>query len=225
MGWKNLNKIDIQPFYNAEDKLDYIANTGENSQALINYRNIIVESAESANIQAVKAIKEGITGLLFTIDRNVSIDKLLSNINLNNVAVSFILKTNDSSFARDFFEFAEQNIKDIKNLKGYFDLQLIAQYVTRGSAEASQFDTLCNIVKLGKSYPNFKAITISGTNYLDAGSNQVQEVAYTLNSLVYVIEQCLDKGVDVGAIFNNLHIQLAIGSEYFIEIGKFRADC
>ncbi len=221
--WKNLSKIDIQPFYNTEDKLEYVTNTGENSQALINYRSIIVESVENGNKQALKAVNEGVTGLLFTIDKNVSVDKLLSDINLNDVAVSFILKINDASFARDFFEFAEQNLKDTKNLKGYFDLQLITQYVTKGSVEASQFDTLCHIVKLGKSYPNFKAITISGANYLDAGSNQVQEVAYTLNSLVYVIEQCLDKGVDVETVFNNLHIQLAIGSEYFIEIGKFRA--
>lgn len=221
--WKNLSKINIQPFYNTEDKLNYITNTGENSQALINYRTIIVESAESANKKAQKAVKEGITGLLFTIEEHVSVDKILSHIDLNNVAVSFILKNNDSSFARDFFDFAEQNLKDTKDLKGYFDLQLISQYVTQGSVEASQFDTLCNIVKLGKSYPNFKTITVSGTNYLDAGSNQVQEVAYTLNSLVYVIEQCLDRDIHIETIFNNLHIQLAIGSEYFVEIGKFRA--
>ncbi len=221
--WKNLSKINIQPFYNTEDKLEFVTNTGENSQALINYRNIIVESAEIANAQAQKAIKEGINGLLFTIEEHVLVDKLLSNINLNNVTVSFILKQNDSNFARDFFDFAEQNLKDTKSLKGYFDLQLISQYVTKGSIDNAQFDTLCNIVKLGKSYPNFKTITVSGSNYLDAGANQVQEVAYTLNSLVYVIEQCLDRDIHIETIFNNLHIQLAIGSEYFVEIGKFRA--
>ncbi|WP_339917249.1 methylmalonyl-CoA mutase family protein [Yeosuana marina] len=221
--WKNLSKIDIQPFYNTEDKLKYITNTGQNSQALINYRNIIVESAESANKLALKAVKEGITGLLFTIYKNVLVDKLLSGINLNEVAVSFILQNNDSSFASDFFDFAEQNLNDTKNLKGYFDLQLISNYVTKGRVEDSQFDALCNVVKLGKSYPNFKTITISGANYLDAGANQVQEVAYTLNSLVYVIEQCLDRDIHIETIFNNLHIQLAVGSEYFVEIGKFRA--
>ena len=44
--WKNLSNIDIQPFYNTNDTIDFIANTGENSQSLINYRQIIVESAE-----------------------------------------------------------------------------------------------------------------------------------------------------------------------------------
>ena len=221
--WKNLSKIDIQPFYNAEDKLKYITNTGKNSAELVNYRNIMVDSAESGNKLALKAVKEGITGLFFTIQKNVLVDKLLSGINLNEVAVSFVLNNNDSSFARDFFDYAEQNLNDTKNLKGYFDLQLISNYVTKGKVEDSGFDTLCNIVKLGKSYPNFKTITISGANYLDAGANQVQEVAYTLNSLVYVIEQCLERDIQIKTIFNSLHIQLAIGSEYFVEIGKFRA--
>jgi methylmalonyl-CoA mutase len=221
--WKNLSKIDIQPFYNAEDKLKYITNTGKNSAELVNYRNIMVDSAESGNKLALKAVKEGITGLFFTIQKNVLVDKLLSGINLNEVAVSFVLNNNDSSFARDFFDYAEQNLNDTKNLKGYFDLQLISNYVTKGKVEDSGFDTLSNIVKLGKSYSNFKTITISGANYLDAGANQVQEVAYTLNSLVYVIEQCLERDIHIKTIFNSLHIQLAIGSEYFVEIGKFRA--
>ncbi|MCF8273627.1 MAG: hypothetical protein K9I95_07330 [Flavobacteriaceae bacterium] len=221
--WNNLSKIDIQPFYNAQHNLEFVTNTGENSTNLINYRNIVVTSAEMGNNQAHKAISEGINGLLFTIETPILVDKLLNNINLSSVSISFILKTNDSSFARDFFDYAEQNIKDPKNLNGYFDLQLITQYVTKGSIEPTQLNTLCNIVKLGKLYPNFKTITVSGTTYLDAGSNQVQEVAYTLNALVYVIEQCLEREIHIETIFNNIHIQLAIGSEYFIEISKFRA--
>ncbi|GAA3650832.1 methylmalonyl-CoA mutase family protein [Flavivirga jejuensis] len=221
--WRHLSKIDISPFYNTENKLEYITNTGKNSQAFINYRDITVESAENGNKQALKAVEEGITGLLFNIKEQVLVDKLLSNINLDDVAVSFILNNNGASFAKDFFEFAEQNLTNTKNLKGYFDLRLINHYVTKGNIDTDQFNILNNLVKLGKAYPNFKTITISGTNYLDAGSNQVQEVAYTLNSLVYVIEQCLYGDINIETIFNNLHFQLAIGSEYFIEIAKFRA--
>jgi methylmalonyl-CoA mutase len=221
--WKNLNKIDIQPFYNTGDTLDYIANTGANTQGLVNYRTILVESAESGNNKALKAVEEGINGLLFNIEENVSVDKLLSHIDLNEVAVSFVLDSTYSDFAIEFFEFAEQNIKDAKDLKGYFDLRLITQYVTEGTINSTQFDVLSKLVKLGEEYPNFKTITISGTHYLDAGSNQVQDVAYTLNSLVYIVEQCLDRDINIETIFNNLHIQLAIGSEYFVEIGKFRA--
>jgi methylmalonyl-CoA mutase len=221
--WKNLNQIEIQPFYNAEDTLDYLTNTGKNSQALINYRNIDVVSAESGNKQALKAISEGNTGLLFNLKENVPVATLLNGVNLNKIATSFVLSNDTVKFAKEFFAFASKDLTNNKNLKGYFDLNLIHNYVTKGSIDHSKFEALENLAKLGKDYPNFKAISVSGTAYLDSGSSQVQEVAYTLNSLVYLIEQCLERDINVQTIFNNLHVQLAIGSEYFIEIGKFRA--
>ncbi|MFI1773184.1 methylmalonyl-CoA mutase family protein [Thalassobellus citreus] len=221
--WKNLNKLEFQPFYNTEDVLEYLPNTGKNSQNLINYRAICVDSPKAGNKAALKAVKEGVTGLLFHMKDPVSAAILLNEVDINKIAVSFALDNNVIAFAKDFFAFAEQNLNNSKNLRGYFDLEIISEYLTKGSIDASKFETLEALLKLGASYPEFKTITVSGTTFLDAGSNQVQEVAYTLNALVYLIEQCVDKGIDVEPIFNNLHVQLAIGSEYFIEIAKFRA--
>jgi len=221
--WKNLSNIDLQPFYNTEDALHHLNNTGENSQALINYRGIAVKSVESANKLALKAIEEGATGLLFDLKEQVSATQLLKGVNLDEIAVSFILNENEVAFAKEFFAFAEQNIKNNLNLKGYFDLQLITDYLITANLDTNKFETSEKLVKLAENYPNFKAITISGNSYLNAGANQVQEVAYTLNSLVFLIEQYEHTDIPVATIFNNLHVQLVIGSEYFVEIGKFRA--
>jgi methylmalonyl-CoA mutase len=221
--WKHLNGIDFQPFYCAEDVSKHLSNTGENAGSLTNYRTIQVISAESGNKQALKAINEGVTGLIFDLKESVSVTALLKHININEIAVSFVLMEDCIGFVKDFFDFSDQNITNNKNLRGYFDLRIITNYVTNGHHNMLQFETLKHLINISREYPNFKAITISGTAYLDSGSNQVQEVAYTLNSLIYVIEHCLERDVDIESIFNNLHIELAIGSEYFVEIGKFRA--
>ncbi|NLP57687.1 methylmalonyl-CoA mutase family protein [Lutibacter sp. B1] len=221
--WKNLSKIDIQPFYNAEDKKEYLKNTGENSQSLINYRCITTTSEKSGNTLALKAIEEGINGLLFDIKQNVSAKNLLKGIDLTKIAVSFILTTGEVAFATDFFAFIKESNLNKKSLKGYFDLKLISDYVTKGNLDETQFDKVVELVKLSAEYPNFKSVSISGREYLDSGANQVQEIAYTLNSLVFLIEKLTTKEIAVQTIFDNLHFQLAIGSEYFIEIGKFRA--
>jgi methylmalonyl-CoA mutase len=221
--WKTLNNIDFQPFYTADDASRFLTHTGENAQALINYRHIEVTTAEAGNEKALKAIKEGVTGLIFEINDAVSVATLLNGVNVNKIAVSFVLQNDAIAFAKEFFTLVEQNLNNYKNLRGFIDLGIISNYVTTGKMASNKFETLENLVKLSKDFPNFKTITVSGTTYLDAGANQVQEVAYTLNSLVYVIEQCLDRDINVQSILNNLHVQLAIGSEYFIEIGKFRA--
>jgi len=221
--WKNLSKINIQPFYNTEDNINFLQNTGENSQSLVNYRSISVIFDEKGNSLALKAIEEGMNGLIFCISENTSATKLLKGINLNETTVSFILGTNAVAFAKDFFTFVSENKVAPENLKGFFNTSLISNYVTTGTIEANAFDIVVELAKLASNYPNFKAITISGTEYLDSGANQVQEIAYTLNSLVYVIDELTKRGIEVQSIFNNLNFNLAIGLEYFVEIGKFRA--
>lgn len=221
--WKNLSDIRFQPFYTSEDALHYLTNTGENAQALVNYRTIEVTSAEEGNQKALKAVAEGITGLLFEINKSVSVSQLLKDIDLTTITVSFVLKNDALAFASDFMAYADQNINDKQNLKGFFDVNLIPEYVTKGKIETEKFKQLGELTNLTAKYPNFKSITISGVPFLDSGSNQVQEIAYTLNALVYTIEQCTENDLSIKTIFNNLHFELATGSEYFIEIAKFRA--
>lgn len=221
--WKNLSKINIQPFYNTEDNIQHLENTGENSQSLVNYRLISACCNESGNDLALKAIEEGINGVIFNICENCKPAELLQGINLNEVSVSFNLGVNAVNFATEFIAFANKSGVVSKNLKGYFNTSLISNYTTTGTVEATAFETLAELVKLVEDYPNFKAISISGTEYLDSGANQVQEVGYTLNSLVYVIDELTKRGIEVQSIFDNLNFNLAIGLEYFVEIGKFRA--
>jgi len=216
--WKNLTGINIQPCYNTENTIEQLQNTGENSQSLVNYRSVAVATAESGNKLAVKAVEEGMNGVIFEIKENVSAAALLNGLDLNTITVAFELASNAVAFTTDLVAFAKG-----KDLKGYINTGIISNYVTTGSFNASQVEATAELVKLTADYPNFKAITVSGTEYLDSGANQVQEIAYTLNSLVFLIEKLSEKGVEVQAIFNNLNFKLAIGLEYFVEIGKFRA--
>lgn len=222
--WKNLSKIDIQPFYNAEDKQTLLNNTGENSSSLTNYRLIKVKSAKKGNILAVKALAEGIDGLLFDlIKKDVPLHKLLKNIDLNKITVSFKLRSNEIDFAKKFISYVKEKNISPENLHGYFDLDIITKYVTTGKNNTEKFDKVEKLINLTKNYPNYKAISIAGGVYLNSGANQVQEIAYTLSSLICFIHIFLKKEIDKQTIFNNLHFELAIGSEYFIETGKFRA--
>jgi len=216
--WKNLSGINIQPCYNKENTITQLENTGENSQSLVNYRNITVGCAESGNNLAKKAIEEGMNGIIFTLDGNVAVAELLNGVNLNEITISFALASNAVAFTSDLAAFAKG-----KDLKGYINTGIISKYLTTGSFDESQVDVAAELIKLTADFPNFKAITVSGTEYLDSGANQVQEIAYTLNSLVFLTEKLREKGVEVQSIFDNLNFKLAIGLEYFVEIGKFRA--
>ena len=216
--WKNLSGINIQPCYNSESKITQLKNTGENSQGLVNYRKVPVCCGETGNDLAKKAIEEGINGIIFQLIDTVPVAELLKGIDLNQITVSFDIYNSATAFTKDLVAFAKG-----KDLKGYINTGIISNYVTTGSFDGSQIEIVAELVTLTADFPNFKALTISGTEYLDSGANQVQEIAYTLNSLVFLTEKLKSKGVAVQDIFNNLNFLLAIGLEYFVEIGKFRA--
>ncbi|WP_123812129.1 methylmalonyl-CoA mutase family protein [Mangrovimonas sp. DI 80] len=221
--WRNLNDITLPPLYTPEDAITPLTNTGENAASFVNYRHINVSSASEASTQALKAIAEGITGLIFDVKAEVSVVQLLKDIDLNSISVSFQLEDGLLQFAANFFSYANNHLIAPENLKGFIDLNLITEYVTTGNLSQSKLDSLNHLVELSNAYPNYKTLSIAGTAFLDSGSNQVQEVAFTLNALVYLIESCLENEGNLEALFNNLHVQLGISSEYFVEIGKFRA--
>lgn len=216
--WKNLTGINFQPCYNTENKITQLKNTGENSQTLVNYRRVSVCCADSGNELALKAIEEGINGIIFHLNRIVSVETLLSGIDLDTITVSFEISEGVVTFTTDLVNYAKKS-----HLKGYINTGIISNYVTTGFFDENQVEVATELVKLTANYPNFKVITISGTEYLDSGANQVQEIAYTLNALVFLVEKLKEKGVAVQDILNNLNVQLAIGLEYFVEISKFRA--
>lgn len=216
--WKNLNGIKIQPCYNRENKITQLKNTGENSQSLVNYRTVAVCCSETGNDLAKKAIEEGINGIIFQIISDIKVEELLKDIDLDSVTVSFELYNNTIKFTKELVAFAKN-----KDLKGYINTRLTSNYVTTGNFDENQIEITAELIKLTAGFPNFKTLTISGTEFLDSGANQVQEIAYTLNVLVFLTEKLKAKGITAQDIFNNLNFLLAIGLEYFIEIGKFRA--
>ena len=178
--WKNLSGINIQPCYNFENKITQLKNTGENSQSLVNYRSIVVATAESGNKLALKAVEEGMNGIIFEINENISVEILLNGLDLNTTTVSFEVVADAIDFTEKLVTYAKGS-----DLKGYLNTAIMSNYVTTGSFDENQIEVAVKLVALTENFPNFKAITVSGTEYLDSGANQVQEIAYTLNSLVY----------------------------------------
>lgn len=220
--WKNINGIHIQPFYTRNDQVSTLANTGENSQAVTNYRRIVVTEVKEANRLALKALEEGMTGLLFDIDSEVLADKLLKDIDFNGISVSFILSLNTLSFASSYLAYIEKNQIASGNVIGYLDLQLFDDYFSSGTLDKTKFEVLASLTNLFSDYPQFKTLVVSGSRYQDAGSNQVQEIAYTLNSMVFLIEEMTKNGLTTELVFENLQFILGLSGEYFIEIAKLR---
>jgi len=71
--------------------------------------------------------------------------------------------------------------------------------------------------------PNWNPVSISGYHIREAGSNAVQELAFTLADGIAYVESTLERGLKVDEFANRLSFFFACHNNFFEEIAKFRA--
>jgi methylmalonyl-CoA mutase len=74
-----------------------------------------------------------------------------------------------------------------------------------------------------KSAPKIRTIGVNTLPYQNAGANSVQELAYAMSTLVYYLNQLLERDVEAIEVINNIQFSFGISTNYFMEIAKFRA--
>jgi len=71
--------------------------------------------------------------------------------------------------------------------------------------------------------PNWNPVSISGYHIREAGSNAVQELAFTLADGIAYVESTLERGMKVDEFAGRLSFFFACHNNFFEEIAKFRA--
>ena len=216
--WKHLSGLELQPFYTREDRKLTLENTGSNKKEVFNYRRI-KKQVHDKNASALRATEEGMTGVIFELNGKESIPELLEGIDLGNISVGFELNERAIDIAHELKEYFGTD----KSVKGYVQLSLWKDLFTQNKFEPHQLEAWYRLTEMFLEYPDFKTLAVNGSAYMDAGGSQVQEIAYLLNSVVWIADEMTGSGLDPKVIFDNLQLIVGIGSEYFVEIAKFRA--
>ncbi len=74
-----------------------------------------------------------------------------------------------------------------------------------------------------ENLPRWNAISVSGYHIREAGSNAVQELAFTIYDGIAYVEAALERGLNVDAFAPRLSFFFASHNDFFEEIAKFRA--
>jgi methylmalonyl-CoA mutase N-terminal domain/subunit len=74
-----------------------------------------------------------------------------------------------------------------------------------------------------KHLPNWNPVSISGYHIREAGSNAIQELAFTLYDGIAYVESALERGLKIDEFAHRLSFFFASHNDIFEEIAKFRA--
>lgn len=228
--------ITQQPFYTPEDKVNTALTSADFSHQaqwqnreivhffpwVDNENDILVEDAprltEEANRLAQTALAKGADSVyfdLFGVDASIiDFGVLLQGIDLIEQPLGFTFDGRTEGFIGQM-EDAEW--------MGVIDYDFLANWTISGYYHNTVFEDLAELIHYTHHRPKVKALTINTTNLHNAGANAVQELAFGLSTLVEYLHQLTDLGLDLPLLLRNVEFSMGTGSNYFMEMAKFRA--
>lgn len=242
--WKTAEGFAVRPYYRAEnlEQLGYLkqlpgqfpfvrGNKVDNNEWYVR-QDIEVSDVVTANKKALEVLNKGVTSLGFCMSHKVemtatNIEKLLSGITLSAVEVNFQVGRRSVELVPVFIDYVKKSGYKAEDVKGSVNLDTVGHLVKRGTFcfgdNASALAKVKAVVEQLKALPNFKAITIHGSYFNNAGASIVQSLAYSLAIGADYMTWLTDAGVSAADAASKIKFNFAVSSNYFMEIAKFRA--
>lgn len=170
---------------------------------------IDASDAKQANKKALHFLMTGSTGLILDCNKTTKLDleNLLKDIELDYIKLYFQV-----SSAKQMQEI-QARLKDKSNSELVFLWNPLSN-TSKLSAEDLQ---------LVQHQSSMKTLDVDSYGVQQAGANSTQEIAFALSLGHEYLWQQIEAGLTVDDSLSNLHFTMGVGSNFLVEIAKFRA--
>lgn len=239
---KSVEGIKIKPYYRSEDlsslqylntfpgEFPYVRGNKKDSNRWEIRQDINETDPAKANSFAKDAIGRGADSIGFNaqgVDTREEMKALLEGIDLYKTAVHFISAHSYPVIYNLFTEELKRQHLDLKKIRGSFNFDSLSYFLLYGKFYASEDNNFIEasafLSNAAKTIPRFKCITINGHYFHNAGANVAQELGFSLASANEYLAKFKEKNIRVDDVASRMKFVFAIGSNYFLEISKFRA--
>lgn len=152
---------------------------------------------------------------------------VLNNIPLDQVSSSMTINATAPILLCFYIAVAQNNGIDPKLLKGTVQNDILKEYIARGTyifpPKASMRLCADLIEYCSNHVPLWNPISISGYHIREAGSDAVQEIAFTLSNAVAYAQSVVDRNIDFDHFASRLSFFFASHNDLIEEVAKFRA--
>lgn len=239
--WKTNEGFNVMPFYRAEDidglattkvapgKFPFVRGTKKNNDWYVR-QNIELTDARSANKKALDVLNKGVNSLGFQIDKKELnadfIATLLNGINAEIVELNFRTCSRHTvdlvNLLSDYF--ATQSY-DLTKLQGSINFDPINSMLVRGKELSRDEITVLAqaAAQVAAKLPLYRVVSVNAVSLSNAGAYATQELGYALSWGSDYLAMMIDAGVDKSLAAKKIKFNFGIGSNYFMEIAKFRA--
>ncbi len=237
--WKTNEGFNVNPFYRAEDiegfrsaenlpgQFPYIRGTRKDNVWYVR-QEIDVQDFAEANKKALALLERGVTSFGFSVPKsqfsaeNLAI--LLKGISPDKVELNFrtcISRTVE--LAKLVVEYILAQNLDVMKCFGSIDFDPFRKVLKKGIDPTNWVDEAVEIAKIAALLPKYRTISVTGNMMSDAGAYAYQELGYALSYGNQVLSKLIENGVAPAMAAKKIKFKFGVGSNYFMEIAKFRA--
>jgi methylmalonyl-CoA mutase N-terminal domain/subunit len=161
------------------------------------------------------------------IDSLEDMQTLFDSIPLERVSTSMTINSTAAILLALYVAVAKQQGANLARLAGTVQNDTLKEYIARGTYIYPLRPALRIVTDIfawcRRELPNWNAISISGYHIREAGSTDVQEVAFTLANGIAYVEAAVAAGLQVDEFAPQLSFFFNAHNEFLMQIAKFRA--
>jgi len=194
-------------------------------------QEIKVDNIKETNEKALDVLMKGINSLGFILDDSKEyskedLDLLLKNIFAEMVELNFVCGKNALTVLENHYEMLKRYNRDFDKTRGSIDYDPLGRLSMKGKfyeSEEEDFELSAKLIKIAAYLPHFQVINVHGQHFHNAGSTIVEELAFSLSQGANYLTRLTEMGLSINQVAPNIKFNFAVGSNYFMEIAKFRA--
>jgi methylmalonyl-CoA mutase, N-terminal domain len=161
------------------------------------------------------------------IDSLADMETLFAGIPLGEVSTSMTINAPAGMLLAFYACVGEQQGVSRSELRGTIQTDILKEYIAQKEwifpPEPSMRLVVDMVEFCAREMPKWHPISISGYHIREAGSNAVQELAFTLADGFAYVEACIERGLDVDDFAPRLSFFFNAHLDFFEEIAKYRA--
>lgn len=154
-------------------------------------------------------------------------ETLFAGIPLADVSVSMTINSPAPVIWAMYAVAAERQGADVAALSGTLQNDILKEYIAQKEyiyPPAPSLRLAVDVIEYtARHAPRYNPVSISGYHIREAGSNAVQELAFTLRDGIEYVDQMLKRGISVDSFAPRLSFFWNAHNDFFEEIAKFRA--
>jgi methylmalonyl-CoA mutase N-terminal domain/subunit len=161
------------------------------------------------------------------IDSLEDMQALFNGIPLDRVSTSMTINSTAAILLALYVAVAKQQGANLQRLSGTVQNDILKEYIARGTYIYPPRPAMRIVMDMfawtREEIPNWNPISISGYHIREAGSTDVQEVAFTLANGIAYVEAATAAGLAVDDFAPHLSFFFNAHNEFLMQVAKFRA--